>query len=83
MLAQHVLEHRFRLGALDKAREETERRVSVLESQVVTEKEARMLRDALASALEGRSSRGWTRAQVVIAGLVGLIAVADLVRGLF
>lgn len=78
-LYEHLLRACWRLDALDEWRKETESRVSVLESEVVTEQQARLLREALVKHGQLRL----TRLQQ-LAGL-GLLAVgvADLVKGLF
>ena len=73
VLFLYALEHRWRLKALD------EWRVSVLESEVVTEKQARELRAALAQHGQLRL----TRLQQAAGVLVGLVAVADLLHGFF
>lgn len=69
----------WRLAALDKWRGDADGRIAVLESDVVTEKEARLLREALAKhgQLRLTALQRW-------AGIaVGAVAVADLVRGFF
>ena len=40
--------HSWRLDALDEWRKETDKRVAILESEVLTEKSARLLQEALA-----------------------------------
>lgn len=81
VLFLHVLEQRWRLRALDQWREESDRRVSVLESQVLSEVEARKLREALAANTASQGRLRLTRAQQIGGLLVGLSALADLIRG--
>jgi len=76
-LYDHLLRACWRLDALDEWRAEEDRRVSVLESQVVTEKEARKLREALSQ--HGRLQL--TRAQQVLIGLVAAGELVQLLRG--
>ena len=74
-LARNVDRNGWRLDALDRWRDQMEKRVSVLESQVLTEKQARILSEALARQGRLRLSK-WEK----IAGiLVGAVAVTDLV----
>ena len=75
---EKVLEHAWQLRALDDWRKDLDRRVAVLESQIVTEQQAR----ALTEALKRRDHIRLTGAQRAAAGLVGLVAVADFIRAL-
>lgn len=78
VLLAHIREVRWRLRALDEWRKELDRRVSVLESEVVTEREARRLREALSK----HGQLQLTKAQQLAGLLVGAVAIADLVRSL-
>lgn len=81
VLFQHVLELRWRIQALDEWREASDRRLAVLESDVVTEKEARTLREALAQHATAEKTLRLTNAQRLGGAVVGLIALADFIRG--
>ena len=78
----------WRLDALDVWRNGTaampgmDARVAVLESEIVTEREARMLREALNANTAQQGKLRLTRWQTAGAGLVGLVAVADFLRSL-
>lgn len=72
----------WRLDALDSWRKDVDARVAVLESEIVTEREARMLREALNANTAQQGRVRLTRLQMAGAGLVGLVAVADFVRSL-
>lgn len=69
----------WRLDALDKWRAEMDARVAVLESEIITEREARRLREALARQGHVRLTSFQKWAGIV----VGMVAVADLVAGFF
>ena len=75
-LARTLDHHEWRLDALDKWREDVDRRLAVLESNVVTEQQARILSETIAQ----RSRVRLTRIQGYAVVAVGLIAVADFVR---
>jgi hypothetical protein len=77
-LVAHMREIRWRLAALDEWREKVDGRVSVLESEIVTEREARRLREALAK----HGQLQLTKAQQLAGVLLFVVAVADLIRGL-
>lgn len=81
VLFRHVLEHGWRLRALDEWRAEIDHRVSVLESQMLSEVEARRLREALAANTASQGRLRLTRAQQIAGMIVGLSALADLIRG--
>ena len=69
----------WRADALDKWRSEVDARVAVLESEIITEREARRLREALARQGHIRLTSFQKWAGII----VGLVAVADLVAGFF
>lgn len=79
VLCAHVREVRWRLRALDEWRQQSDKRMSVLESEIVTEQQARLLREALQK--HGRLQL--TKAQSIAGLVIGLVAVVDLVRGFF
>lgn len=81
VLTAYMREVRWRLRALDAWRTESDTRVSVLESKIVSEAEARRLREALAANTASQGRLRLTRAQTLGGLLVGLVAVADLIRG--
>lgn len=77
VLFQYVLEQQWRLRSLDHWRDGIDKRVGVLESQVVTEQQARALREALAK--QGRLQL--TRLQQAVLALAALAELANLIRG--
>lgn len=81
-LQRQLDKHDWRIGALDAWRSELDRRVAVLESEVVTEREARMLREALNANTAQQGRLRLTRLQGFAALAVGMIAAADFVRSL-
>lgn len=78
-LERRIDRNQWRLDALDEWRKETEKRVTLLESEVLTEKSARLLQEALARQGQLRLSalQRWA------ATAVAAIAVADFVSGFF
>lgn len=76
VLCAHVRELRWRARALDQWRAETDKRVGVLESEIVTEQQARLLREALAN--HGRLQL--TKWQQIGGLLLLVVSIADLIR---
>lgn len=81
----------WRLDALDEWRKEVDKRVSVLESNVETERQTRLLNDALRSRdiadavsqkLRNDASFGITTVQKIGALLLGLLVAAGTIKGL-
>lgn len=73
--ARRLLRCEWRLDALDEWRKETEKRIAVLESEIITEKQSRLLREALAQ--HGRLRL--TKLQQLAGLAVGAAAIADIV----
>lgn len=67
----------WRADAIDKWRADVDARIAVLESEIITEREARRLREALARQGHIRLTTFQKWAGI----LVGCVALADLVRG--
>lgn len=78
-LERRVDKHGWRLEALDRWRTECDRRLAVVESEVMTEKSARELRQALEQAQAGQGRLRLTRWQSLAAIVAGGVALADLV----
>lgn len=80
--------HEWRLDALDEWREGSEgrpgvdTRLALLESELVTEKEARLLREALNANTAQQGRLRLTRWQAIGGGMVALVAAADFIRAL-
>lgn len=75
----HIL---WRLAALDEWRKDMDGRMSVLESNVETEKQVRMLAEAVNLRKEKDVRIGFTGLQKIGALLVALIVTADSIKGL-
>ncbi len=78
-LGRDCLKLGWRLDALDRWRGQVDKRVAVLESEIITEREARKMREIL----DGRARRDnairFTRWQVLAGLMVGAVSVADFV----
>lgn len=78
-LGRNCLRLRWRIDALDRWREGLEKRVAVLESEIVTEREARTIRELLDKRNQRDHAIRFTRAQIAAGIVVGAVAIADFI----
>lgn len=71
--------HEWRLDALDKWRTEIDRRLAVVESDVLTERESRLLREALAANTAANSRGRFSRIELAAGSIVAAAALGSLI----